>query len=270
LKTAISGQVESEFLTIIPVLKLPAFNLEKSLGCLVSTKRGLRKEVVSAVLRDIYPNMNEKRAFRALVAPVLTRLHFARSDPPFFRAAPNARIWKTVEGSLKKVYTSIVLFDFATVRLGLRRSMIPPTGSLRQIASHSAKLVDRVRGLDSMLRFYASFHPDNSDQVLEKMAVAKPNFFNGRENQLRKVLLSALPPQRMTSIDEARYLVQESLQSQSILASSFVIDEWLKTGIRERIISYAKAPYASISSLMLDRIAINAIVSLEEPAHAKS
>src|SRR2546428_4529881 len=101
---------EKQLLSLIPVLKLPAENLEKALKCLVSARRELRKEVVNAIIREIYPNMNEKHAFRALVAPVLTRLHFAKSQPPFFRSRPNARIWKDIPDSLEKSYTSIVLF----------------------------------------------------------------------------------------------------------------------------------------------------------------
>ncbi len=259
---SLADEAEERLLMLIPVLKLPAVNLEKSLNCLVSARRELRKEVIAAVLRDIYPQMNPKRAFRALVAPVLTRLHFARSDPPlFFRSAPNARIWKTTGNSLKRSYTSIVLFDFATVRLGLKQSMVPPAGSLRQMAEgRGERIIDRIRGLDSFLRFYAPFHPNFSSQSRKTITVAAPADFNGREG-LSKLLLSNLPAQRMTLIDEARYMLQTAMQSQNILASSFVVDEWLKMGIRERIISYAKAPYASISSLSLDRLTINAIVS---------
>jgi hypothetical protein len=232
----------------------------------VSARRELRKEVVKAVIREIYPKMDEKHAFRALVAPVLTRLHFAKSQPPFFRSRPNARIWKDVGEAREKSYTSIVLFDFAKVRLGLAASLLPPAGNLRTVAEkHGDRVIDRVRGLNSLLKLYAPFHPSYSKTNDEsEMKVAKPDHFNHRGKQFSRLITSSLVPGRMTVIDEARYLVLVSLMSQGIFASSFVLDEWFKVAVREGLVAPVKAPYASIDSLLIDRTAINAVISQAE------
>lgn len=252
-------------LMAIPVLKLPADNLDKCLQCLTSARRQLRKEVVAAVLKDVYPDFDEKRAFRALVAPTLTRLHFARSNPPFFRSAPNSRIWKTFDEPFRRPYVSVVLYDFATVRLGLNKSMLPPAGSLREAArDYGPRMIDRVRGLDSMLRLYAPFHPDySSKNVTVGATIAGPNHFKERKEQLYKLIESVLPPGRIVVVDETRYLILAALKSQNIFASSFVVDEWLRMAIRERWITSVRAPFASIVSLIVDRFAIDAVAFRE-------
>src|SRR5207247_2144310 len=81
----------------IPILKLPAEKLEPCLDAMRTSQSELRSDIVRKILADVYPTFDEKRAFRALVAPTLTRLHFARSQPPFFRWAPNGRIWRSVD-----------------------------------------------------------------------------------------------------------------------------------------------------------------------------
>src|SRR5205807_3028071 len=125
---------EKKILDSIPVMKLPAAKLSICVTALTMAPHELRTEVVDWILANVYPGFSEKRAFRALAAPTLTRLHFARSEPPYFRLAPNARTWKTLAPQTREIYLAVTLFDFARVRLGVPRTMIPPTGSLRKVA----------------------------------------------------------------------------------------------------------------------------------------
>jgi len=241
----------------IPVIKLPAGKLEECLRALASAPNQLRSEVVNNVLENVYPGFNEKRAFRALVAPALTRLHFARSEPPFFHPAPNVRIWHALGKNTGRSYLSLVLFDFAKIKLSIDENLLPPSRSLRDSArSFGPRLVDRVRGLDSMLRFYAPFRPvDRRNlkvaEIKDVKYVKKPLF-----NEIEKVLQRG----RVTVMDEARYLVMKKLLSEGILSSSFVVDEVFKKLIQTGKLVPFRAAYAAIDSLMMDGIAFNAVV----------
>ena len=147
---------ESGLFRQVPVIKLKAEKLEPCIRAQVSAESELRKDVVANIIRDVFPQTDEKHSFRALVAPALTRLHFAISSPPFFRKAPNARLWRLLPEDLRSFFISICVFDFARVRLGLKCAIIPPEGSLRKEAQpHGPKLVDQVRGFDLILEFYS-------------------------------------------------------------------------------------------------------------------
>jgi len=256
MKRALQAEEIKQVLRRVPVLKLPARKLEPSLAALTSVATGRRDELIQLVLRDIYPDFTEKRAFRALVAPTLTRLHFARSEPPtYFRMAPNARIWKLLDEATRPKYTSLVLFDFATVRLHLSRTMIPPMGSLRDAAKpFGPRMVDRVRGLDAMLRFFSEFCPNESQG-----AIARVDEYARREKELNDLTRSTLPSGRIVGVEEARYLLMKRLHSHGVLASSFVIDEWLRTSIRKEGLIAFKAAYAKLDSLLVGGYAINAV-----------
>jgi len=245
----------------IPVLKLPPSKLEPSLTAVVSAQEQLREQVISAVKHDVYQSYAscpdfKKRIFRALIAPVLTRLHFARSEPPYFRPAPNARLWNILPVELKPAYASAVLYDFALIKLLLSENMIPPRGSLRETAHNFGKqLVDRVRGLDTMLKFYSlkrgvglgsNISFITTEQLVDKHLIAD-------------LIRQSLPKGRILGIDEARYLAMRSLQTQGKLTTSFGIDETLKAAAREGLVTPLKASYARIDSLLMHGVAFGAI-----------
>jgi hypothetical protein len=249
-------------LAFVPGLKLPPSKLEPSLEALTMAKTELRKEVIDFVLRDVFPpGFDPKRAFRALVAPTLTRLHFARSHPPFFRSAPNAKAWESVDVPLKEAYTAVTLFDFARLKIGISDAILPPNGSLREAAKAMGDndlMIDRVRGLDAMLKFYLQAHPDQSVSSIE---VASRDRFSEKEKELKHLLQVAVPGGRMVALDEARYSIMSRFLGINILVSSFVVDEWLKAAIKRNLITPIRAPFASIDSLMVDLYPINAVVS---------
>ena len=242
----------------VPVLKLPASKLQPSLVALTSAVGERRDQVVRLILRDVYyPHFNEKRAFRALVAPTLTRLHFARSEPPlYFRMAPNARIWKVLDQTTRPKYTAIVLFDFATVRLQLSMQIIPPAASLRVAANpFGPRMVDRVRGLSAMLTFFSDLYLNDSQGV----RVAEVDGYANREKELDALIKSTLALGRIVSIEEARYLLMKKLLSDDVLASSFVVDEWIKKAIRRETLIAFRGDYAKLDSLLIGGYAINAV-----------
>ena len=240
----------------IPVLKLPPSKLEPSLRVLVSCKSGDRKEIITKIISDVYPGSDAKRSFRALVAPALTRLHFARSEPPAFRTAPNGRIWEKVKESAKLSFVSRVLFDLATVGLSLNGSLLPPTGSLRESAKQfGGTMVDRVRGFDSFLRFYYPYHMEKTEYVF-----ATVDYFAKRENDLVGTVTSALQRNRMLSIDEVRRRLMERMLADGVLVSSFVVDEWLKTASHRMAITAFRSAYAAIDSLIMNGHSINAMM----------
>ncbi len=251
-------------LAFVPGLKLPPSKLEPSLKALTMAKTEQRREVIALVLRDVFPpGFDPKRAFRALVAPSLTRLHFARSHPPFFRSAPNARAWESVDVSLKKAYTAVTLFDFARVKLGISDAILPPNGSLRDAIraigdNDNDLMVDRVRGLDAMLNFYLSAYPDPRVSTVK---IASGDRFSEKEKELTHLLQAAVPGGRMVALDEARYSIMSRFLGINILVSSFVVDEWLKVAIKRNLITPIRAPFASIDSLMVNLYPINAVVS---------
>jgi hypothetical protein len=246
----------------VPNLKLPSSKLHGSLQSLVSAKNELRSEVIRLVLRDVYPESTPKRAFRALVAPALTRLHFARSEPPLFRMAPNARLWKQVDAASKPSYAAICLYDFARIKIDLSESLLPPNGSLREAAEKiGPRMVDRVRGLEAMLRFYYGFHPSNPDvEGIPKLNVADVSRYVNHEDELAVLLLSSLPTDKIIGIDQARYAVLRGLHSQGVLASSFVVDEWLKMAIGKINVTPFRSAYTKMDSLIIDGFAFNAVL----------
>jgi len=270
----LANQKLKESLDRVPVIKLSPVKLDACLRVLASTPSEQRQDIIRKILIDVYPGFTPKRAFRALVAPALTRLHFARSEPPVFRLAPNGKIWKVVGESIKQAYISVVLFDFAKVRLGLSPSMIPPVSSLREAARQfGLRTVDRVRGLDSMLRFYLPFHPSNWTEEIGnsnriKAEVADVTYFKGHEEELEKLIDVALPRKRIIHIDEARYLLMAKMLSRNIISSSFVADEWLKVAIRRMPINAFKSAYATIDSLIIDAYPISAIMLGREQGDA--
>lgn len=240
----------------IPVLKLPPSKLEPCLKVLASCKSGDRKEIVAKIISDVYPGFDAKRSFRALVAPALTRLHFARSEPPAFRSAPNGRIWQKVKESAKQSFVSRVLFDLATVGLSLSSSLLPPAGSLRETAKQfGGTMVDRVRGFDSFLRFYHPYHVENTEYVF-----ATVDYFAKRENDLVSTVTSALQQGRMLAIDQVRHSLMERMLADGVLVSSFVVDEWLKTASHRMEITAFRSAYATIDSLIMNGHSINAIM----------
>ena len=263
----IAKQKLRERLGRIPVIKLPPSKLEPSLKELTSVRTDRREEIIDRIVTIVYPKSTVKLAFRALVAPTLTRLHFARSDPPAFRSAPNARLWKAVGDQDKKSYVSLVLFDFAAVKLQLDETMFPPRGSLRAAARQldDVRLVDRVRGLDHMLDWYLS--PAPKADYYEQ---ARTDYFADRPEELRKIVKAALPVGRITAIDEARYRVMENMLGRKILASSFVVDEWLKIAIRSMEITALRSVYPGIESLIMSGRYISALMlraAMEEPSN---
>lgn len=250
----------------IPVLKLPPSKLDACLKVLASTPSERRREVVRKITTEVYPGFSPKRAFRALVAPALTRLHFARSEPPAFRLAPNGKIWRAVDESIKQAYVSVTLFDFAKIRLGLNPSILPPTGSLRETARQfGAMTLDRVRGLDHMLRFYLKFHPCNWTQetfngIGIKLEVAEVAYFEEHSKKLEEFIHTTFSRKRIIGIDEARYCLMEKMLSQNVLSSSFVADEWLKACIRTMTLNVFRSAYTTIDSLIIGGHPINAIM----------
>jgi len=253
----------------IPMIKLPPAKLDACLRVLSSTSSERRQDVIRKITNrdsDVYPGFTPKRAFRALVAPALTRLHFARSEPPLFRLAPNGKIWKMLDESFKQAYVSLVLFDFAKVKLGLNHSVLPPTGSLREAARRfGERTVDRVRGLDHMLRFYLPYHPSNwandignSNRI--RPEVADLAYFKGREEGLEELINAAVPRGRIIHIDEARCRLMEKMLSRNVLSSSFVADEWLKEAMHKMLMNAFKDAYTTIDSLIINGRPIGAVM----------
>jgi hypothetical protein len=244
----------------VPVIKLPPVKLEPSLMELAASTTGLRSEVVKNILKNVYKGFDEKRAFRALVAPTLTRLHFARSKPPYFRMAPNAKIWNDLDPAVRPTYVSLVLYDAALVFLHLNSKWLPPRGNLRDAAKKlGATMVDRVRGLDAMLKFYAKFHPSYSDRA-DTLGFCILTVNQAKRSEWNTSMIEALPKGRIIGMDEARYVLMHKALHGKILASSYVIDELIRAAMGTGQLNAFKGPYAAIDSLIMDRFAFNAIM----------
>jgi len=240
----------------IPVIKLPPSKLEPCLRVLVSCKSEDRKEIIAKIISDVYPGFDAKRSFRALVAPALTRLHFARSEPPAFRTAPNGKIWQKVKESAKQSFVSRVVFDLATVGLSLSSNLLPPAGSLRETAKQfGGTMVDRVRGFDSFLRFYYPYRLQNTEYIF-----ATVDYFAKREKDLVSTVTSALQQGRMLAVDEIRRRLMERMLADGVLVSSFVVDEWLRAASHRMEITAFRSAYATIDSLIMNGHSINAIM----------
>jgi len=256
----------------IPMLKLPAKKLDTSLVALVTAENGLRDRVIDNILSSVYPHTwrtkeeraaLEKRFMRALVAPTLTRLHFARSSPPkYFRPAPNASILKEKDDEFRKSYTALCVFDFATLGLGLSNDVLPPNGSLRMTAAESgAKIIDRVRGLDAILRFYLQYHPERGKPNLTStLNIGHTDDYEGQSEKLYGLLRLVLPKEQVIHVDVARSLVIRKLAEGNTMVSSFVVDEWLRIAIRHLKLSSFKGPFTSIDSLMDGTKAIGGVM----------
>ena len=254
----------------VPVIKLPADKLDGSLVALVKAKNGLRKEVTDNILSQVYPSKwstkaersaLEKRFMRALVAPALTRTHFARSSPPYFLPAPNGSLMRGQDDEFRKCYTSICLFDFATLGLGLAEDLLPPKGSLRDhVRDDGDAAVDRVRGLDAILRFYLKFHPERNLGAPGKFSIGHAKDYANKSNDLFDLLDSAMPTGRIIQVDMARELILKRMYGTGVLVSSFVADEWIRMAIRALRVSSFKAPYAAIDSLMDGTNAIGGVM----------
>jgi hypothetical protein len=242
----------------IPILKLPAEKLEPCLGAMRASKSELRRKIVEKILADVYPTFDEKRAFRALVAPTLTRLHFARSQPPFFRWAPNGRIWRQVDKRIEREFVAVALFDFTQIRLGIPSRFLPPTDSLRNMAKDFGPvMVDRVRGLDSLLRYY-QLSPVRGEEEFRTITAAG-TLSGDQPDDLRPLFNSALGRGRITAVDEVRYSVMSQMLSKGKLISSFVVDEWMKKAIHEGMLFASRSAFATIDSLTMDGYAINTV-----------
>jgi hypothetical protein len=256
----------------VPVLKLPAEKLDASLVALVTAENGLRNRVIDNILSNVYPHTwntkeervaLEKRFMRALVAPTLTRLHFARSSPPkYFRPAPNASVLQGRNDEFRKTYTALCVFDFATLGLGLNNDDLPPDGSLRKSAAKSGdRMIDRVRGLDAILRFYLEYHPErgkpNSTGILK---IGHPGDYKGQLEDLYDLLRLVLPKEQVIHVDIARSLVIRKLAEGGTMVSSFVVDQWLRIAIRQLKLSSFKAPFTAIDSLMDGTKAIGGVM----------
>ncbi len=243
----------------VPILKLPAEKLGPTLEAMAASKRGLRREVIEKILADVYPTFDEKRAFRALVAPTLTRLHFARSQPPFFRFAPNGRIWRGLDKQMKEAFVALVIFDFAQIRLSIPSRFLPPNDSLRSIAKDFGPImVDRVRGLDCLLRYYQGSLPRGEEES------ANVSLLKDRPEEVRVLLNSALGRSRIMAVDEVRYSVMSRMLSKGKLMSSFVADEWIKQAIRKGMLFASRSAFATIDSLTMDGYAINTVTLRED------
>ena len=193
-----------------------------------------------------------------MVAPTLTRLHFARSAPPYFRLATNGRIWKQLDRESKASFVSLVLFDFALVRLRLPREFLPPLGTLRDAARELGdKMIDRVRGLDVLLRYYFPKLLNGENRL--PFTAARSDLFTKPNDELLELFVSSMPRARITAIDEVRYAVMNKVLSKATIASSFVVDEWLKVAIRSGIIAASRAAFATIESLIMEEYAINTV-----------
>lgn len=254
------GIVDESVLRHVPVIKLSPVKLEPSLTELARSATGLRSEVVKNILKNVYKGFDEKRAFRALVAPALTRLHFARSKPPYFRMAPNAKIWNDLDHPARPTYVSLVLYDAALVFLHLNPKWLPPRGSLRDASRKlGATMVDRVRGLDAMLKFYSKSHPIHNNRA-DKLGFRILTVNMAKQGDWNRSMIGRLPKGRILSMDDARYLLMQRALDDRTLASSYVIDELIRAAMGTGQLDAFKGPYAAIDSLIMDRFAFNAIM----------
>jgi hypothetical protein len=156
-----------------------------------------------------------------------------------------------------QAHIALVLFDLTLVRLRIHEELIPPSGTLRESArAFGPRLMDRIRGLDVMLRFYESFrHASGEFSCLEASEIdeIKPS------RSLLRLIDRALPPGTITAIDEARYLVMKSFLAEKRLTSSFTVDELFKKLIQMGRLIPFRGAYSTIDSLIVDGIAAGAL-----------
>ncbi len=251
----------------IPIIKLPSGKLEPSLEA-VRRGDGNRRDVIDYILRHVYPGFDEKRAFRALIAPALTRLHLARSDPPYFRFAPNGRIWSKIKESQRRSYLAVVLVEFMTLRLNVPEHMFPPRGSLKEEARpFNERLKDRVRGLDNLLREFVPGLPSSSSRGLTTLNYTDDVDLSDAAS-IHAAALACLRRSfrldRIIAIDEARLSIMKGLLTEGYSVSSFMADRILADLVllRMGIIRPMRGSYAGIESLIVQSNPYNSILLL--------
>lgn len=263
----VKGDETRTALDRIPVLKLPAAKLEPSLKA-VASANGERATAVENIIAQVYPEMDEKRAFRALVAPTLTRLHLARSEPPRFVLAPNGILWLALADHAKNSFLGLVVHDFARIHLGLYRDWIPPRGSLRDIARpYGRGLVDRVRGLNRIL---AHFRPPDAQSLgalgyrvaSEDDSSQRFQGSTSTDSAATECLVKKVPEGRMLAIDLVRQEIMQCLEVTRVLASQFSVDRSLRRILKSPNSAFApvRGAYSSIESLIVGGFACNAII----------
>jgi hypothetical protein len=259
----------------IPSLKLPPKRLR---GCLeaVAAAGGRRDLAVSKVLATFPDRFDEKSAFRALVAPTLTRLHFARSDPPSFYLAPNGQLWnRLIPGDIKEAFIGLVIHDFAEYRLGLPASVLSkmcnPT-IFREEAQVTILDKDLVARAMRFSRFLNAFMPpDVYTLQSRRLSLLGTSSTNGAvptrsTNKVWGLLAALVPAKRMVSMDAVRFGLMEKLWKEQVLSSSFRID-WI---LQKLLISHESGyvsipgPYARLDSLMVRNIPCSAVMRISE------
>jgi len=118
-------------------------------------------------------------------------------------------------------------------------------------------MVDRVRGLDALLRHYFPKLGQAGNQT--NVTTARPDAFVESKDALLELITSSAPRGQIIAVDEIRYAIMNRMLSKANLASSFVVDEWLKLAIQEGILFASRAAFATIESLIMKGYAINTV-----------
>jgi len=225
----------------IPLVKLPPARFDAVMRAVAESDGtrvdAARRCIVSFGLDpDDRRRDNEKRVFRALVAPTLTRLHFARSRPPSFDAAPNGRLWYSAAPDERPAFLGQCLADLLTVRLGLSREMLGADTLRSVLRSVDTRTEDRA---SVFLRYLSVYPPPPTYGSRGPPAVPRPGAVRPELSQkqglatVRRAVHDSLLHQETVGLDAVRLRAMSSAYEGGWMVSSFVIDSLLPDLITE-------------------------------------
>jgi hypothetical protein len=201
-------------------------------------------------LRTAFPQFDEKLAVRALVAPTMTRLHFARTPRGRFEAAPNGTLWARMPSKQQSRFTGLCLRDLLVHRLGLKRDLARADAIRKEAMRVGPRARDRCRGYYRLLE---EFPPPESaieaDWVLYESGSQDGTLVTAASftSRLRPNLDAVARGRQVIGLDALRVEVMLKLYSEGIITSSFALDRGLLGLMKE---SEAFLPFGAATNQM--------------------
>jgi hypothetical protein len=212
----------------VPRVKMPPAWFPRAMNA-ISGSDGSRVSTVRR-LRRAFPQFTEKLAVRALVAPTMTRLHFARTPRGRFEAAPNGRIWARMLSRDRSRFTGLCLRDLLVHRLGLERGLASGEAIREEAQRIGPRARDRCRGYYRLLE---GFPPPPSaieaDWVLYGPGDRRGTTVDAASfiARLRPDLEATASGRQVIDLDDLRTEAMSKLYSKGIITSSFAVDRAL-------------------------------------------
>lgn len=218
----------------IPIVKLPPSRFIPVLET-IGASQGSRNVAIQKILDLFGPRFDEKRSFRALVAPTLTRFHFARSSPPRFELAPNGVLTLELPTRARTAYVGLCLKDLAIHRLRLPVRLTSPDILRDEARKFGPTVLDQVSGLSRYLREFMG--PPMQVPIQRWAYDVERNDFHllpsATLDTTRTLVRSLLTKREIAALDVARLAIMRALRENGTAVSSFTVDLFIGDLIKE-------------------------------------